>query len=59
MKGPTFLALAVSVAAVDLVIPYLVLASTGSFWASFFFWSVITLAMIVFAGFYTRRWRNQ
>lgn len=59
MKGPQFLLFAVIVAAVDVLVPYLVLARTGSFWASFFFWCALTLAIIVFAGFATRRWRDQ
>ena len=59
MKGVQFLLLSVFLTAIDVLVPYLVLAGTGSFWASFFFWCAITLAIIVFAGFYTSRWRNQ
>ena len=59
MKGRTFLILALAVAAVDILVPYLVLARTGSFAASFLFWCAITLAMIVYAGFATRPWRNR
>jgi len=59
VKGVQFLLFAVIVAAVDVLVPYLVLAGTGSFWASFFFWCVITLGMIVFAAFSTRSWRDQ
>lgn len=59
MKGRAFLILALAVAAVDILVPYLVLARTGSFAASFLFWCVITLAMIVYAGFATRRWTNR
>ncbi|MFW5743638.1 MAG: hypothetical protein ACOC6J_02670 [Spirochaetota bacterium] len=59
MKGRAFLILALVVAAVDILVPYLVLARTGSFAASFLFWCVITLAMIVYAGFATRPWRNR
>ena len=59
MKGLPFLILALVVTAIDVLIPYLVLARTGSFFASFLFWCVITAAMIVFAAVYTRRWRDQ
>jgi len=59
MKGRTFLILALTIAAVDILVPYLVLARTGSFAASFLFWCVITLAMIVYAGIVTRPWRNR
>lgn len=59
MKGRTFLILALVVAAVDVLIPYLVLAQTGSFAASFLFWCVLTLAMIVYVGFATRSWRHR
>lgn len=58
MKGITFLVLAVVIAAIDILVPYLILAQTGSFWASFFFWCVITLAVIVYVGIATRRWRD-
>lgn len=59
MKGLPFLILALVVTAIDVLIPYMVLARTGSFLASFLFWCVITAAMIVFAAVYTRRWRDQ
>ncbi|MFP4114808.1 MAG: hypothetical protein ACOC0E_01635 [Spirochaetota bacterium] len=59
MKGLPFLLVALVVAVLDIGVPYLLLASTGSFWASFLFWCAITLAMIVFAGFSTRTWRDQ
>ena len=59
MKGIPFLVLAIVMTAIDVLVPYLVLATTGSFWASFFFWCVVTLVMIVFAAFHTRSWRNQ
>lgn len=58
MRGRTFLILALAFAAVDVLIPYLVLAGTGSFAASFLFWCVITLAMIVYAAIVTRSWRD-
>ena len=59
MKGVTFLLTAVAVAAVDVLVPYLLLARTGSFLASFLFWCVLTLAVIVAAGIHTRRWKEQ
>ena len=58
MKGSVFLILAVVLAAVDIVIPYLVLAQFGSFAASFLFWCVLTFGVIVFAWVYTRNWRG-
>jgi hypothetical protein len=59
VRGVPFLLVAVIVGLIDVLVPYLVLAGTGSFRASFLFWCVITLAMIVFAAVYTRRWRDQ
>jgi hypothetical protein len=35
-----------------------VFAGTASFAASFLFWCVITLAVIVWAAFHTRRWKE-
>jgi membrane protein implicated in regulation of membrane protease activity len=59
VKGKTFVLIAVIVAAINILVPYLALARIGSFWASFFFWCVITAAVIVFAAVYTRKWRNE
>lgn len=59
MRGRTFLILALAVTAVDVLVPYLVLARTGSFAASFLFWCVITLAMIVYVAVATRPWRER
>ena len=58
MKGSVFLVLAVILAAVDIVIPYVLLAHYGSFAASFLFWCVLTFGVIVFAWVYTRNWRG-
>ncbi len=58
MKGSVFLVLAVILAAVDIVIPYVLLAKFGSFAASFLFWCVLTFGVIVFAWIYTRSWRG-
>lgn len=54
-----FFFVAVLIAAIDVGVPYLVFTSTGSFLASFLFWTLITLVVIVAAGVYTRRWRDQ
>ncbi|MFP4377480.1 MAG: hypothetical protein ACLFP4_10590 [Spirochaetales bacterium] len=59
MRGKTFLFIAILTAAINILVPYLLLAHIGSFWASFFFWCVITAAVIVFAAVHTRRWRNE
>lgn len=58
MKGSVFLVLAIILAAVDIVIPYLFLARFGNFAASFLFWCVLTFGVIVFAWVYTRNWRS-
>jgi hypothetical protein len=59
VKGSVFFVLAVLIAIIDVAVPYLVFARTGSFLASFLFWTVITLVVIVAAGLYTRRWREE
>ncbi len=56
MKGRSFLLIALFLTAIDLVIPYLLLADTPRFGASFTFWSVLTAAVIAWAAVYTRRW---
>ncbi len=56
MKGRTFLVLAVVLVAVDLLVPYLILADVPSFGASFLFWSALTLLVIIGAGQYIRHW---
>lgn len=59
MNGKMFLIVAVVLAAVDVLVPYLLLAQTGSFLASFLFWCLLTALVIVLASFWTRSWRNQ
>lgn len=60
MKGSVFLVVALALAAADLLVPYLLLAKIGSFAASFLFWCVFTLGVIVFAWVHTRGWgRNR
>ena len=58
MKGSVFLVLAAVLVAVDILVPYLLLAGVGSFAASFLFWCVLTFGVIVFAWVYTRNWRG-
>lgn len=58
MKGLRFLIVSIVLVVLDVVVPYMVFASTGSFAASFLFWCLLTLAVIVYAGVYTRRWRD-
>ncbi len=59
MSGKVFFVFAVVLGVVDLLVPLLLLASIGSFLASFLFWCVLTAAMIVFAAVATRTWRDQ
>jgi hypothetical protein len=56
VKGRTFLVLAVSLVAVDLLVPYLILADVPSFSASFLFWSALTLLVIIAAAHHIRHW---
>ena len=56
MKGRTFLIIALVLIAIDLLIPYLVLADIPRFSASFTFWSVLTAGVIAWAAVYTRKW---
>ena len=56
MRGAMFFVIAVILAAVDLVVPFVLLSSTGSFLGAFLFWCVLTLAVIVWAGLHTRTW---
>lgn len=59
MTGRTFLLLAVVLVAVDLLVPYLALAGIASFAASFLFWCVLTLIVILAAAWYTRSWSKE
>lgn len=59
MKGRTFLVLAVALVAVDLLVPYLILADVPSFAASFLFWSALTLLVIVAAARHIRHWGKE
>jgi hypothetical protein len=37
-------------------VPYLLFRNVARFTGSFLFWCLLTLGMILFALFYTRRW---
>lgn len=59
MRGRTFLILALVVVAVDVLVPYLILADVASFAASFLFWSALTLLVILAAAWHIRHWGEQ
>ncbi|NBB89879.1 MAG: hypothetical protein GVY23_01575 [Spirochaetes bacterium] len=59
MRGGTFLILALVVMAVDVLVPYLILADVASFAGSFFFWSVLTLLIILSAAWHIRHWGEE
>jgi hypothetical protein len=57
MRGATLLTVLILVSLAAVLIPYGVLAGIPSFAASYLFWSVLTLAVIVVFGLvYTSRW---
>ncbi|NBC30314.1 MAG: hypothetical protein GVY29_10030 [Spirochaetes bacterium] len=57
MRGATLLTVLILVSLAAVLIPYGVLGGIPSFAASYLFWSVLTLAVIVvFAFVYTSRW---
>lgn len=56
MRGRYFLILFAFLALVDGLVPYLLLRNVARFTGTFLFWCLLTLGMILFALFYTRRW---
>lgn len=56
MRGLYFLLLFVVLVLVDGLVPYLLLRDIARFTGAFLFWCLLTLGMILFAAFYTRRW---
>ncbi len=56
MRGLHFLAILVIVTAVDLLVPYFFIGGIASLAASYLFWTVLTLAVIIFAVVYTSQW---
>jgi hypothetical protein len=56
MRGTYFLLLSIGLALVDVLVPYLLLRSIPSFLASYLFWCLLTLAVILFGALYVRRW---
>ena len=56
MKGMYFLIFFVALVLVDGLVPYLLLRDISRFTATYLFWCLLTLGMILFAVFYTRRW---
>jgi hypothetical protein len=59
MKGQSFLLIAVLLVVTDLVVPYAFLGDVTTFAGTFLFWCVLTLAVIIAAAFYTRRWSDE
>lgn len=56
MRGLYFLFLSIGLVIIDVLVPYLFLKGIASFWSSFLFWSLLTLAVIIFGIVYTRKW---
>ena len=58
MKGLVFLAFAIALAVVYVVVPFVLLSGIARFAACFLLWTTVTLAAVVGAALYTRRWRD-
>lgn len=57
MRGWTLLLTLVVVTLLGVLVPYLLLADVASFAASYLFWTLLTLLVIVLFGIrYTARW---
>jgi hypothetical protein len=56
MRGWTCLTVLAAVTLVDLAVPYFFIGDIASIWASYLFWSLLTLAVIVFAVIHAVRW---
>jgi len=56
MRGLTCLVILIVVTAIDLGLPYFLIGDIASIWASFLFWTLLTLGVIGFAIVYTRQW---
>ncbi|MFP4067263.1 MAG: hypothetical protein ACLFRR_08690 [Spirochaetaceae bacterium] len=56
MRGRTFLLIALVLTAIDVLIPYLLIADVARFTGTYLFWCALTLAAIIGAAVYTRRW---
>ncbi len=57
VRGWFLLLVLVVIAAVDVLVPYLIIGDTPTFAASYLFWCIITLVVVVIFGFfYTARW---
>jgi hypothetical protein len=59
MKGLYFFVVAVAVAVIDVVVPFVLIGNVASFSASFLFWCLLTLIVIVAAGIYIRDWGKE
>jgi ABC-type branched-subunit amino acid transport system permease subunit len=56
MRGLNFLMLFAALVLVDGLVPYLLLRHIPRFTGAYLFWCLLTLGMILFAVFCTRRW---
>jgi hypothetical protein len=59
MKALYFFVVAVAVAVIDVVVPFVLIGNVASFSASFLFWCLLTLIVIVAAGIYIRDWGKE
>ena len=56
MRGRVLLGLAVGLALLNVLVPFLLLRRVGSFVGAFLFWCLLTLAVILLGILSVRRW---
>ncbi len=59
MKGLTSSVMLILLTAIDLGVPYLMIGHIPSIWATYLFWTLLTLGVILFAIVYTSQWGRQ
>ncbi len=56
MKLFHLLVIAIAVATLDVLVPYIFLQEVTAYWANYLFWTMLTLTVILGGIYYVRRW---
>ena len=56
MKAKNLALIALLLAVLDLGVPYLFLKDIGSFWASYLYWTLLAVTVIILGAIYIKHW---
>ena len=56
MKAKNLALIALVLAVLDFAVPYLILKDIGEFWASYLYWTLLAVIVIILGAFYIKHW---